>query len=528
MNRAMKRRTQKPRRVVRRKRPSVAIVHVQPAPVEKPWEITSEQLVILKNSIAKGASDDELKYCMEVARRYKLDPFKKQIWFVPRWDSQADNGNGGKGRIVWTPQVGIDGLLFTAARDHKKDFGSVSLPEYGPMELVEGQGKMKAPEWASVKVWKKGETEPTEAQAWWDEYAPSELNKAPFWRKMPRRMLAKCATALAIRQAYPDLGGLYISEEMERMAEEHSPSGRELVDNVPHGGSREAAQEVAKKKIEEYRLRIEAQKQEAEPGEPKGGIELDWSLTEQESLAGRIYAEFPVVRGDIAELLETLKLNLHMTWGADSCWHCEPRDAEKLMTICEHARYELKEILPAKFPAVAASKQPLPEKAAVEGGSMRGPSPSAVGSKVEEAPKAKVPANTSPVAASTVQKGTEVAKPVKPRSVTLPSARIPFLVKHVQRTPSGKGVEVTLDTGAKLYAFDNRKMGEDGEKLLDLLLADATGKECIFETVKKLTKEKHPFTNIVGLLQMGEREWDEQGVPILRREPAYQREPGED
>jgi len=236
----------------RNKAPETAIVRVSPAP-ERPWELNEEAITILKNSVAKGASDEELKYCLTVARRYKLDPFKQQIWFVKRWDNSADNGHGGKGAYVWTPQVGINGLLFAAARDHKNDFGSVSLPEYGPMETQEWMDngkplKFDAPVFARVKIWKKGETEPTEAQAWWDEYAPADLSKAPFWRKMPRRMIAKCATALAIRQAYPDLGGVYIPEECERMEEGYTQSGRQIVE-TPSGGSHAAAQAVLAEKL---------------------------------------------------------------------------------------------------------------------------------------------------------------------------------------------------------------------------------------------------------------------------------------
>lgn len=223
------------------------IVKISPPP-DRPWMLSQEEITLVKNSIAKGASDEELGYCLTVARRYKLDPFKQQIWFVKRWDKSADNGKGGKGTNVWTPQVGINGLLFAAARDHKHDFGSVSLPEYGPM-VKNSSGNM-SPEWARVKVWKKGESEPTEAQAWWDEYAPFDLSTAPFWRKMPRRMIGKCATALAIRQAYPDLGGLQISEECERMGEDYSPGGR-LIEEI--GGTVEAAQAVAKKKIEAHK-----------------------------------------------------------------------------------------------------------------------------------------------------------------------------------------------------------------------------------------------------------------------------------
>lgn len=214
------RRTSRPK-----KAKTTAIVKVAPAS-PTPWLLNSEEITLIKNNVAKGATDEELKFLLTVARRYRLDPFKQQIWFVKRWDKNADNGQGGTGAFVWTPQVGINGLLFAAGRDHKGDLGSIGKPEFGP--ITKG-----IPEWASVKVWKKGATQPTEAEAWWDEYAPSDLSKAPFWRKMPRRMLAKCATALAIRQAYPDLGGLYIPEEMERMGEEFTPNGRQIAAPEP-------------------------------------------------------------------------------------------------------------------------------------------------------------------------------------------------------------------------------------------------------------------------------------------------------
>lgn len=236
------------RKIIKRKTAPTAAIQVA-APPERPWLLNQEEITIVKNSIAKGASDEELKFCLTVARRYRLDPFKQQIWFVKRWDKNADNGKGGTGAHVWTPQVGINGLLFAAARDHKQEFGSVSLPEYGPLVALEGYPKLKGPEWARVKVWKRGATEPTEAQAWWDEYAPADLSVAPFWRKMPRRMIGKCATALAIRQTYPDLGGLYIPEECERMNEDFTPAGRQIIEQ---GGSARAAQAVAARKIEAH------------------------------------------------------------------------------------------------------------------------------------------------------------------------------------------------------------------------------------------------------------------------------------
>jgi hypothetical protein len=332
------------------------------APIEKPWELDSEQVTILKNAVAKGATDEELKYCLTVARRYRLDPFKRQIWFVSRYDRNATNATGGTGANVWTPQVGIDGLLFMSARDHKADFGSVSLPEYVPMIDVEWTNngktiKYKAPEWAKVKVFKKGVDAPTEAIAYWEEYCPNDLSKAPFWRKMPRRMIGKCASALALRQAYPDLGGLYIPEETERMSQEfaqdYTPGGRLItVDGVtPSGqvvdkyGSRGAAQRVLQDKLAASTQKP-VEPEIVDPSQPvsqrpKRHATLDWSNPQS-----------PTLTGDIADLVPKAKppygllKGLNLVWGADSFWHVGLDAVKDLRVICAESGYELTELRP--------------------------------------------------------------------------------------------------------------------------------------------------------------------------------------
>lgn len=216
---------------------TAAIVVRKPGP--KPWLIQPEELTILKNAVCKKATDVELQFCLTVARRYKLDPFKRQIWFVPRKDSGADDGEGGSGAKVWIPVVGIDGLCHVAARDHK-DYGSFSEVTFGPLIAVNWQNKgqgathtLQAPEWARVEAWKKGAGQPTIGMVWWKEIYPN-INYAPLVRRMPRLMLGKCAKAQAVRMAYPETGGLYIEDEMQEMEPDNlTPAGREIVPAQP-------------------------------------------------------------------------------------------------------------------------------------------------------------------------------------------------------------------------------------------------------------------------------------------------------
>jgi len=451
-----------------------------PVTPQRPWELDNEQITILKNSIAKGASDEELKYCLTVARRYKADPFKRQIWFIKRWDSGADNGQGARGAFVWTPQLGIDGLLFISARDHK-DFGSVSLPEYGPMHVPDGQ-KFSAPEWARVKVWKKGESEPTEAQAWWDEYAPSDLSKAPFWRKMPRRMIAKCATALALRQAYPDLGGLYIPEECEKMNEEFTPSGRRIVEQ-PTSGTHEAAQKVLEAKLAGAMPLHSAEEPKASPApaaerhSPSG--KLSETAYHRENVppavkqepwkyAGAIefdYSEdptMPYLRGDISELVASFPADLTLKRRND--WFCcFAEDAERVKALCRERNFEIKTVgAPTKVPVLSGKTT-----TAGRGGRTSAES-----------------------AAPVVVKGTiEQANPESGKS-----PRVSVLLK-VDRAKHW------------MSAFD--------QKLFAHLIA-GKGQEAELFIVKNAKGDK-TYTNVVGLKRIGRTEFEDGHVPVIQR-----------
>ena len=219
-------------------------------PPEQSWALTLDEVALVRNHIAKGSTDEELKFCLAVARRRKLDPFKGQIWFVKRRDSTAEGG------YRWIPITGIDGLLHLAARDHK-DFGTVGKPAFGPMHTVtfskNGQGRpesLTCPEWAEVRVFKKGIEQPTEAIVYWDEIYPN-IDYAPLVRQMPRLMLGKCAVAQAIRRTYPDTGGLYIPEEMQPGPPEFTPGGRTFtVTQQPAPGQSDAETNWQKREVE--------------------------------------------------------------------------------------------------------------------------------------------------------------------------------------------------------------------------------------------------------------------------------------
>lgn len=163
--------------------------------------LSAEQKELLKNTVAKGATDDELALFWHVAQKAGLDPFARQIHFSKRTNYKTNES-------TMTLITGIDGYRLTASRTGQYAGNDDPVFEEGQQFPVK----------ASVTVYRivAGTRVPFTASARWSEYFPGD-KQGFMWKKMPYTMLGKCAEALALRKAFPqELSGIYTAEEMNQ------------------------------------------------------------------------------------------------------------------------------------------------------------------------------------------------------------------------------------------------------------------------------------------------------------------------
>jgi len=196
------------------------------------FDLTSKQIALVKQTIAKDCNDEEFNLYMEVAKAKRLDPFLKQIIPMVFSKNNAEKRN-------MTIIISRDGQRVIAQRCG--DYRPASKPptyEFDPS--LKGPLNPHGVVSATVYLWKQdpksGEWYEVAGQAFWEEFAPIKeewakndqtgknyktgkqtLDDSGNWARMPRLMIAKCAEMQALRAGWPEqFTGLYDEAEMDR------------------------------------------------------------------------------------------------------------------------------------------------------------------------------------------------------------------------------------------------------------------------------------------------------------------------
>jgi len=159
----------------------------------------------LKETVCKGATVPQFRMFIEVCKRTGLDPFLKEIWFVP-----------GVGVMA-----GRDGYL-RVANEH---------PMFDGMETKVERDAQSKPVKATCSVYRKDRSHPITCEAYYNEYKKA----GNVWQTYPSAMISKVAEVLALKRSF-SINGVVTEEEIG----EQEPTRAEKV---------QAAKEVGAEKL---------------------------------------------------------------------------------------------------------------------------------------------------------------------------------------------------------------------------------------------------------------------------------------
>ncbi|MDJ0367410.1 RecT family recombinase [Hymenobacter sp. H14-R3] len=174
---------------------------------------TPEQLALMKNTVAKGATDDEFMLLLHLAKTYGLDPFAKEIWcikYVPHGRNPAD--------FAATIFSSRDGYLKIASRDKQMNgiqsdavCANDTLKKLADGTVDHAYGNPRgAIIGAYALVYRKDRAIPAYFYAPFAEYG---AGNNPTWKKYPSAMIVKVAEAMALKRAF-SISGLVTQEEI--------------------------------------------------------------------------------------------------------------------------------------------------------------------------------------------------------------------------------------------------------------------------------------------------------------------------
>lgn len=252
---------------------------------------TPEEVQMIRDTVAKGISEEELKLFLYTAKARGLDPLLKQIYFIRRKQRRGDRWVD-----IGTIQTGIDGFRLIANRT-----GKLKGIERG----VNRDEKGKISAWA--RVWRTDWSQPAYEEVTLDEYK----GDTPLWQRMPEQMLKKCAEVAALRMAFPeDLSGLYSHEEMDQAdkSEDRPRHGKEEKPPLPQEFMEPAEQKIGKtrKAMKDCLNTITRLQNEFHLSRE----EIQWA-TGLETLKGASYEILEKATNDVMEYCERKKAPLH-------------------------------------------------------------------------------------------------------------------------------------------------------------------------------------------------------------------------
>lgn len=166
---------------------------------------TREEIETIKRTVAKGATDDELRMFLHLAAAYGLDPFARDIWFIKDKNNKP---------IIMTSR---DGYQKIANRHPQYDNTEADVVYQGDkfrktkdgVEHIYETKQRGFPIGAYASVYRKDRNRPTYVYVPFSNY----FKNTPVWKQYPHAMILKVAEAMALKRAF-SISGLVSREEI--------------------------------------------------------------------------------------------------------------------------------------------------------------------------------------------------------------------------------------------------------------------------------------------------------------------------
>jgi len=212
---------------------SLQVVNTLNAPVV----YNKEQINTIKNTVAKGATDDELKMFLHICQKYQLDPFLKEIWFIKRAKKAKDkNGNwdyrklpdgsidySGAETMMMTSRDGYlrvaqDDVNFNGIKSFVVKEGDVFEVDAQTDQIIHKFGVKRG---KILGAWCAVYHKQRRPVICFVDYSEYYDDKSTTWKKYPSAMIMKVAEVLALKRQF-GISGLVTQEELTTIAEQEN------------------------------------------------------------------------------------------------------------------------------------------------------------------------------------------------------------------------------------------------------------------------------------------------------------------
>lgn len=169
-----------------------------------------DKKVIMTQFFPQGTSNEQMKFCISVAKELGLNPITKEIWFIKR-KSKVNN----QWVEIVEPMTGRDSFLKIAHRSGQ--FAGIESDS-----RVEAVASLENGEWvekkelvATCQVFRRDIEKPFIVSVNYSEYVQrsnaGDITK--FWKEKPHTMLKKVAESQALKKAF-NIHGIYDEAEI--------------------------------------------------------------------------------------------------------------------------------------------------------------------------------------------------------------------------------------------------------------------------------------------------------------------------